>query len=71
LLKHLKYLNKARYLQAVIGIIMIPVGVGGAALVLYQVQHHQATIVHATLALTGAILIAACGLGLAATYLRP
>lgn len=67
----LKYLNETRYLHAGVGIILILAGVCGGALVLYQVQHHQATTVHATLALTGAILIGAVGLGLTANYLRP
>lgn len=70
-MKLFKYLYEARYLHAGIGIIMILVGVCSAALVLYQLQHHRFGEVHSALALTGALLIGAWGLGLTATYLRP
>ena len=71
MLNWLKYLSKTRYLHAATGIVMMLAGVCGAALVLHQTQHHQVSTIHATLALTGAILIGAWGLGLTATYLRP
>lgn len=71
MLNQLKYLHKARYLHAAAGIVMMPLGIAAAALVLHQIQRHQASFVHATLALTGAIIIAAVGLALTATYLRP
>ncbi len=71
MLNWLKYLSKARYLHAAAGIFILVVGVCGVALVLHQVQRHQVSTIHATLALVGAILIGAWGLALTATYLRP
>lgn len=67
----LKYLRSTRYLHVGAGILLMLVSGCSVALVLHQFQHHQFGEVHTALALTGALVIGACGLGLTAIYLRP